>query len=322
MLKLTEFTECHIEQATRIAMANYEEERSSVPVLPQVRVLPGLSQFADNRLGVAAFEDGQMVGFLCCYNPREHHFGLTKGTFSPIHAHGTVKDNRRMIYSRLYQAAAELWVQKGILSHFIALYAHDAEAVQSFFWNGFGLRCVDAIRPVERLIYERKNPDYEFFEIPSAEASRLLPLKNLLITHLAQSPMFLPNSRFTESEMVETSKHKNSRFFCTRRNGDTAGIAAYIEIIEPGENFACDDPLMMNICDACMLPQYRRSGLCTELLAFLLETLKSEGYTRLGVDFESFNPAARGFWLKYFTPYTYSMARRIDERICPNPARP
>lgn len=32
--------------------------------------------------------------------------------------------------------------------------------------------------------------------------------------------------------------------------------------------------------------------------------LKGEGYTRLGVNFESFNPTARGFWLKYFTAYT------------------
>ena len=134
-------------------MAN-EEERG-LAVLPPVSVFPDLSRFADNRLGVAAFEDGQMVGFLCCYNPREHHFGLTRGTFSPIHAHGTVKTNRRMIYSRLYQAAAELWVQKGILSHAIALYAHNAEAVQSA-WNSFGLRCIDAIRPVEKLTCERK----------------------------------------------------------------------------------------------------------------------------------------------------------------------
>jgi GNAT superfamily N-acetyltransferase len=311
-----------VEQATRIALANYEEERTSVPVLPPVRVLPDLSQFADNKLGVAAFENGQMVGFLCCYNPREHHFGLTKGTFSPIHAHGTVKDNRPVIYSKLYQAAAELWVQEGVLSHAIALYAHDLGAVQSFFWNGFGLRCVDAIRPVEMLICERKTPDYEFFELPSAETPKLLPLKNRLITHLAQSPMFLPNSQFTEAEMVETARRRDSRFFCTRRKDDTDGIIAYIGLMESGENFACDDPLMVNICGACMLRQYRGSGLYTELLAFLLQTLKAEGYTRLGVDFESFNPTARRFWLKYFTPYTYSVARRIDERICPNLTQP
>lgn len=41
----------------------------------------------------------------------------------------------------------------------------------------------------------------------------------------------------------------------------------------------------------------------------------AEDYTMLGVDFESFNPTARGFWLQYFAPYTHSVVRRIDERI-------
>jgi hypothetical protein len=37
-------------------------------------------------------------------------------------------------------------------------------------------------------------------------------------------------------------------------------------------------------------------------------------YTRLGVDFESLNPTAYGFWLKYFDAYTHSVVRRIDEK--------
>jgi hypothetical protein len=40
--------------------------------------------------------------------------------------------------------------------------------------------------------------------------------------------------------------------------------------------------------------------------------LKAENYLRLGVDFESFNPTAWGFWLKHFQAYTYSDVRRID----------
>jgi len=32
------------------------------------------------------------------------------------------------------------------------------------------------------------------------------------------------------------------------------------------------------------------------------------------VDCESFNPTARGFWLKYFKEYTHSVVRRIDEK--------
>ena len=48
---------------------------------------------------------------------------------------------------------------------------------------------------------------------------------------------------------------------------------------------------------------------------YAITVLKEEGYTRLGVDFESINPTARGFWLKYFSAYTHGVVRRIDERI-------
>ncbi|MCI9073092.1 MAG: hypothetical protein HFH80_09920 [Lachnospiraceae bacterium] len=44
--------------------------------------------------------------------------------------------------------------------------------------------------------------------------------------------------------------------------------------------------------------------------------LKAEGYTRLGVDYESINPTAWGFWNKYFEAYTYSLTRRIVESGC------
>jgi hypothetical protein len=48
------------------------------------------------------------------------------------------------------------------------------------------------------------------------------------------------------------------------------------------------------------------------LLNFVIATLKAEGYPRLGVDFESYNPNAFGFWLKYFAVYTHGVIRRID----------
>ena len=71
---------------------------------------------------------------------------------------------------------------------------------------------------------------------------------------------------------------------------------------------------MMNICGAFCLSEYRGSGIFNNLLSYLVTTLKGEGYTRIGVDFESFNPTARGFWLKHFTEYTNSVVRRIDEK--------
>ncbi len=72
---------------------------------------------------------------------------------------------------------------------------------------------------------------------------------------------------------------------------------------------------MVNICGAYLLLGYRGKGVYTKLLAVMLETVQAEGYTRCGVDFESLNPTARGYWTKHFTAYTNSVVRRIDEPI-------
>lgn len=44
-----------------------------------------------------------------------------------------------------------------------------------------------------------------------------------------------------------------------------------------------------------------------------IETLEAEGWTHLGVDYESINSTAAHFWPKYFEPYTSGVVRRIDE---------
>ncbi|MCX7710171.1 MAG: GNAT family N-acetyltransferase [Clostridia bacterium] len=315
-LILESINDNHIESAARLALSEYFEECCAVPILPEADYLElfckMITELADPDLGTVAIESGKVVGFLTCYQPWENHFGTTLGTFSPVHAHGTVKQNRRRIYSQLYQAAAEKWVSRGILSHAIALYAHNHEAVDSFFWNGFGMRTVDAIRPVEPILCEGFS-NAAFYELPDEEIDRIVPLKNSLIAHLRDTPMFIPLffQMDTSKVKVENESRKSRYFVATVKDE----IAAFVEIMASGENFTCQDTGMANICGAYMFPQYRGSGIYTKLLSFLMETLAAEGYTRCGVDFESFNPTARGFWLKYFSAYTYGVVRRVDERI-------
>ena len=50
-----------------------------------------------------------------------------------------------------------------------------------------------------------------------------------------------------------------------------------------------------------------------QLVNYAMGVLRAEGYFKLGVDYESINPTAWGFWNKYFTAYTYSLTRRIVE---------
>jgi GNAT superfamily N-acetyltransferase len=319
-MELVRFDYSHAEEARQIARENYEDERRHNPVLPEVKELPELSFFAKVGLGAVALEDGRMLGFLCAWPPRDDVFGTTgvKGTFVPIHAHGVrsslpVKDRER-IYSRLYQAAAELWVKEGILSHGISLYTHDAPALTSFFTNGFGMRCIDAIRPLDELppkeVELPQGMCVEYRELPREEWGKLLTMHNALRAHLGCSPVFMKFPPITEEELYRETG-EDTRYFTAVVNGQ---LIAYIKLGDTAETFVSEHDSMMNICGAYCLPEFRGIGIYHNLLSFLITTLKNESYHYLGVDMESFNPNARGFWRKHFTEYTNSVVRRIDDK--------
>ena len=310
MINISNFTKCHIEQAEKIALLNYNEERSFVSSLPPIDKIPDLERFAENNLGVAAFDGEKMLGYLCCHKPWDNAFKSTaRGTFSPMHAHGTLKENRGFIYKKLYEAAAEKWVQAKIASHAIALYAHDNEAIDAMFSYGFGLRCIDAIRPME-IIQAEPCEGITFREQSISDLTELKHLHRMLHEHMGCSPCFM---HYTQNESDDwhnrAQKHKSRIFIAASKNEPVA----YIEITKTGETFVTHADDMLNICGAFCLPEYRGSGIYQNLLSHTISILKSEGYAKLGVDFESFNPTASSFWLKYFTPYTKSVVRRIDE---------
>ncbi|MCL1888257.1 MAG: GNAT family N-acetyltransferase, partial [Kiritimatiellaeota bacterium] len=110
---------------------------------------------------------------------------------------------------------------------------------------------------------------------------------------------------------VQERLRRNSRIFVAPCGGR---FAAYMEIKDGGENFTSHARDMMNICGASALPEVRGTGLYADLLRHVEAVLAKEGYARLGVDYESCNPTALGFWRKHFAAYTNSLVRRIDER--------
>lgn len=311
MMQIIDFTADHIEAAARLARQNYEEERGFVPALPPVDKLPDLTYFAENGLGVSALVDGEMIGFLCFYTPWDNAFTTnSRGTFSPVHAHGAVYENRERIYRRLYQSAAEKLVKMGVGCHSVGLYAHDKQAIETFFTYGFGLRCMDAIRPMEPLP-DIQHTDCAFREISKKEVDIITPLRKGLSEHLSKSPCFMAETPQDFEAWLKRAIGRDSRVFIAEKNKQAA---AFIEVQDGGENFASDNKSMTNICGAFCLTEHRGSGLYQSLLNFMISVLKRGGYTRLGVDFESFNPTAYSFWLKYFSAYTNSVVRRIDEK--------
>jgi len=52
----------------------------------------------------------------------------------------------------MYAHLSRKWVEDGCYTHIITLLAHDRDAIDAFFWMGFGLTNADAIRdmsPIE-----------------------------------------------------------------------------------------------------------------------------------------------------------------------------
>lgn len=307
------FEKKHVKEATEIALANYDKERQFVKCLPQMRDIPDLNDFAGNGLGVAAFENEKMIGFLCCCEPFDNAFRATdaRGIFSPMGANAAVSENRSKIYAAMYQAAGAKWVKAGAVSHAICLYAHDEELQRQFFRYGFGLRCLDAVRPME-LIDCEPCAGYDFAELSKAEFHSVYSLHLALHRHYCESPFFMNRKPETQEEFVASARQEKGRYFVAKQNGE---LCAFLKISDSGETFAATGNTYRHIRGAYCLPEHRGKGLYQNLLNFAIAALKREGYARLGVNFESFNPTARGFWLKYFTAYTNSVVRRIDERI-------
>lgn len=307
--EIVRFEKMHTAEAREIARKCYLEECSHVPELPKEAEVPDPVRY-DNGLGVALLSEGKLAGFICCLTPFDNFFGTSKGTYVPNNAHGAIKKDRKRIYSYLYEAAADIWVKKGVLSHAIGVYAHDDQAVESLFHNGFGMRTIDAIRNMDSIGTDL-NDEYVYKELDESEYVKINPLRNKLISHLNSSPMFMPHRQVADESFLKELKQKPRRYFAAVKNGE---IIAYIKITEEGESFIGDQDFMANIQGAYMKKEYRGTGIYSNLLSYTISQLKRD-YTLLGVDCESFNPNARNFWLKYFTPYIYGLTRRIDERI-------
>lgn len=312
-MDILDFEKKHVKEAMELALADYDVERQYVKELPQVCDIPDLYGFAENGLGVAAFEGERMIGFLCCCEPFDNAFRATdvRGIFSPMGANAAIGENRSKIYASMYQAAGEKWIKTGAVSHAICLYAHDEELQQQFFRYGFGLRCLDAIRTMELIDCESCS-GYGFTELSKAENHLVYPLHLALYRHYCKSPFFMYRKPETLEEFIAFSMQEEARYFVAEQNGK---ICAFVKISVPGETFVARGDTYRHIEGAYCLPEHRGKGLYQNLLNFTISVLKRENYTRLGVDFESFNPTARGFWLKYFAPYTNGVVRRIDERI-------
>lgn len=318
-IQFEKFTEKHIDEAVRLALAELGAERAHCPVLPEHgfegRVREILWWLSSQSFGKAAVCDGKLMGYLLFAGPWDGFFGDVKGVFSPLSgsAFSYEYENRGKLASMLFAEVAREFAAEGIYSCGLCRYAHDEETAKSFVLNGFGIRCMDAVQETEHLALQAVPGEAVFEELPRERFGEVAHLQKGLHSHLLNAPVFfpLPDCGF-EAWFAEWITRETMRIFAAKADGKVVG---FISVEEEGENFVTEYHKMKNICGAYFMEEYRGTGIARGLLAFVRDTLKAEGVTHLGVDCETMNPTALRFWTKSFVPYTYSFARRIDERV-------
>ena len=92
------------------------------------------------------------------------------------------------------------------------------------------------------------------------------------------------------------------------RDGDPVGFLRFETTVE-GASDVVRSGTTVAISGAFVRPAHRELGVATTLLDAALRDYAGRGFTRCSVDFESYNPEATSFWLRYFDPVCYSMVR-------------
>jgi ribosomal protein S18 acetylase RimI-like enzyme len=315
-----QLNEKYLEEAVKLAQAQYRMEQKHIEALYEndyKEVLTdSLRDIFKGKHGLVAVERGKVLGYLGFWGSMKGHFGNVKGSFSPLFANAYSGESRGKIASLLFQNVSAEMTKEEILSYAICLYSHDVEVMTALTMNGFGIRCSDAIRNVDKPLNIQRNTECSYEEIHYSQAGCLLSLKNCLARHMGKSPTYFPNKELSQESFREICNKQQSRFFvAVAVDKDQSDIIGYLEISKEGETFITGELDYLHICGAYLKENYRGKNILQSLLVFVLETLKKEGVKRLGVDCETINPTAIRFWEKYFDCYTYSFVRRIDERI-------
>lgn len=306
----------YIDEAVELAIAEYKNECTSNKQLLVKNYMNKLkeliSDIFNSKYGLLAIEDEKLVGYLMFWGGFEGQFGNVKGSFSPLFGSAFAGRSRQKIASLLFENVSKIMIQDGIFSFAICKYAHDKEIAESLIFNGFGIRCSDAIRNLSNVDELKIDSGCRYEEISYQKANILLDLKNGLVKHMNNSPIYFLSQQLTDEDFAELCEKRKSRFFVACVDDRPVG---YIEVDEGAETFISEDSEVLNICGTYVECEYRNSSVAKELLTYTMKRLANEGVRYLGVDCETLNPTALRFWSKYFECYTYSFIRRVDERI-------
>ena len=312
---ITRFSPEHTDRAVTLFLTEFARLRSRVPAVPDTMAHPGT---VTNRLdhlfsrcpGVVALRQGRPIGYLGWFTIDDFRHTGRRAAYCPAWGHATIQRDREQIYHLLHQAACEQWTNAGCQTHTITLLAHDKHAAQSFFFNAFGVTVIDAIRPIGTV---NRVPDAgaTIRKATLADLDTLATLESEHRRHYPRSPILMPGQDLDPDTIRSGLADTVDSTWLAADDDRAIGFLRF----EPSVKGASDivaSPTTAAISRAFVRPAHRCRGVATALLNTALSEYAQAGFTRCSVDFESFNPEARAFWLRSFTPVCLSVIRHPE----------
>lgn len=313
-MQIAPLTQAHFPAAAALFVANLRRQRSLTPALPAVledseQVMQKLAWLISAGPAFAALENGRLVGFLGSILVTRFRGTDRKGAYVPEWGHAAAEGYASTVYRALYRAAAEQWAAAGCQVHAISILAHDRAVVELWFWNGFGLTVLDAVRAVEPLAGQPVVTSLIVRKATPADADALALLDEEHCRHYTAAPVFMaPPHRNDAAEFAAfLSRPDNSVWLAT--DGDIpAGFLRFdgyevdgVGVLEGGQTAF--------INGAYLRPAYRGQHAAPAMLDAALRDYAGKGFTCCAVNFESFNPEAAVFWPRYFDLVCLSLTR-------------
>lgn len=315
-IEIVPFSEDHIEAAAALVAARYRAERDFNKSLPTKyeeaeAIVPILQDNSKRTTGVTTIREGRLAGFATGLMTMHRE---ARTAYIPDWGHGTEPADRWGTYRAMYAGLAHHWVANGYFTHIVTVFANEREVADAWFSLGFGLENVDALRevslvegPVAEVEIRRANP--EDFDV-------VMALTLATRQHIATTPAFRP---LLDHEGAEYYKQQLSDldvvWWLAYQDGEVVGGMRIVPSSKRNFVMTVADESTCAITMAFTMEKERNHGIGTTLLKHSLEWVRSVGYKKCAVDFESANIPGSRFWLANFQPVCYSLVRRLDGRI-------
>jgi len=316
MLEIHPVKKEHLEDAAAMVVSRYQDLNKREPLLPDrynhaSNILPHLeSMYNAGSPGVAAIQDGRLVGFLMAWTMET--FRSKKSTYSPEWANAAILDRSKYLYQEMHQALAAKWVAEGYIAHYISIFANDTQAITACQWLGYGMLGIDAIRGMQPV--QKDKTAFEIRHASPRELNDIVALNQGLRAYMMGSPIFIIPEELDE-EYFQSWIDDPQKEILLAYSGTEPVAFFRIGPANQDVSMIIVDEKTTSIYGAFTLEAERGKQIASALLAKTIELGKSRGYLRCAVDFESMNILGSRFWLRHFNPVCYSLVRYIDERL-------